>query len=203
MASEKHQLLAGEHDWHSSEYVDQWIARDVTRDEERRPLLRRMFTSLPFSSEKPIRVLDVGGGYGLVTEELLKLHPHAQVTLQDYSEPMLEHARQRLSAHADQIAYVSCDLRDASWTARVGGPFDVAISAIALHNLRDPKLIAACYRGIRELLAPGGAFVNCDHFDRIGGVEKHVQTLQESGFARAECTWQEPRNAILTAYTAA
>src|SRR5690348_14153964 len=28
------------HDWHSQAYVEDWIARDATRDEERRPRIR-------------------------------------------------------------------------------------------------------------------------------------------------------------------
>ena len=32
----------GHHDWHSQEYVDHWIDHDLTRDDERRPVLRDM-----------------------------------------------------------------------------------------------------------------------------------------------------------------
>ena len=32
----------GKHDWHSREYVENWIGRDVTHDDERRPLLQQM-----------------------------------------------------------------------------------------------------------------------------------------------------------------
>jgi ubiquinone/menaquinone biosynthesis C-methylase UbiE len=73
------------------------------------------------------------------------------VTLQDYSEPMLDEARRRLSRYADRIGFVLADLREPSWTKRVGCPFDLAVSAIAIHNLRDPALIAACDRACRFL----------------------------------------------------
>src|SRR5579885_1857213 len=73
----------GEHDWQSPEYVNDWIERDVTRDDQRRPLLQKMIGMAPFAREAPIRVLDVGAGYGLVSEQVLMIFPRAQLTLQD------------------------------------------------------------------------------------------------------------------------
>lgn len=187
------------HDWQSAEYVAEWIASDATRDEERRPILHRMVADTPFDKDAPIRVLDVGGGYGVVTEEALKVYPHAKVVLQDYSAPMLERARERLRPYAGQVDYVLCDLRDPAWTDRVAGPFDLAVSALALHNLRDPALIAACYRGISGLLVPGGVFVNCDRFDRVGGVEENLRSLRDAGFIEAKCTMHESGSVTLSA----
>ncbi len=60
------------HDWHSTEYVSEWIARDVTRDDERRPLLRQMLASAGLPHDAAPDVLDVGAGYGAVTEEVLR-----------------------------------------------------------------------------------------------------------------------------------
>jgi hypothetical protein len=37
----------GDHDWHSREYVDDWIARDVQRDGQRRPMLQQMLKRAP------------------------------------------------------------------------------------------------------------------------------------------------------------
>ena len=90
----------GHHDWHSQEYVDHWIDHDLTRDDERRPVLRDMMQHAPFPADAAVEVLDIGAGYGIVSEEALKAFPNARVTLLDYSAPMLEHARRRLSAYA-------------------------------------------------------------------------------------------------------
>ena len=68
------------HDWHSQSYVEEWIARDLLRDEERRTRLRKMLSVAAFSPDTAISVLDVGGGYGMVTEEVLRAFPHARVT---------------------------------------------------------------------------------------------------------------------------
>ncbi|MGH7090168.1 MAG: class I SAM-dependent methyltransferase [Stellaceae bacterium] len=196
----------GEHDWHSQDYVSWWVGRDAGRDAERRERLQAMLAHAPFAREAEIAVLDVGGGYGLVSEEVLRAFPRARVMLQDYSEPMLAEARRRLAHHGEQVRTVLADLLDPSWTGAVGGPFDLAVSAIAIHNLRDVQAIAQCYRGIARVLKPGVPFLDYDlFFDRIGGVEGHRRMLLEAGFARVLCLWQgqDSPAATLAAYAAA
>jgi ubiquinone/menaquinone biosynthesis C-methylase UbiE len=190
------------HDWHSPSYVEDWIARDQTRDAERRPRLREMLCAPPLARDAAIAVLDVGGGYGVVSEEVLGLFPRARVTLQDYSQPMLDAARQRLAQHRERVGYALADLRDPAWTDAVGGPFDLAVSAIAIHNLRRLDLIAQCYRGIARVLKPGALFLDYDLFDLIGGVAAQTESLKAAGFASVDCLWQEAPRAILAAATA-
>src|SRR5438270_304868 len=197
MASEPSRRPSMHHDWHSAEYVADWIAHDVARDPERRPRLQSMLAAAPFSRDAAIRVLDVGAGYGAVTEEVLKAFPQARVTLQDYSTPMLGEARRRLAGQAAQLRYVTADLTDPTWSQAVGGPFDLAVSAFALHNLRDLPMIFACYRAIHDLLRPAGCFLDYDLF--FAGIEGHMTELRAAGFASVDCPWQEPPRAIVVA----
>jgi SAM-dependent methyltransferase len=185
------------HDWQSVDYVSGWIQHDVARDPERRPLLQQMLSSAPFPRDAELNVLDVGAGYGVVTEEVLAAFPAARVTLQDYSQAMLDQARQRLAADADRLSYVLCDLFDPSWPRQVGGPFDLAVSAIVLHNLGRRGKIFACYPAIHDLLRPDGSFLNYDRF--TAGVEEHLTELRAAGFGHVECTWQQPPHAIVVA----
>jgi ubiquinone/menaquinone biosynthesis C-methylase UbiE len=189
------------HDWHSEQYVTDWIAHDVARDPERRPRLQQMLEMAPFPRDAAIEVLDVGAGYGAVSEEVLKRFANARVTLQDYSQPMLAEAQRRLAAHAARLTYVAADLSDPAWPQAVGGPFDLAVSAIALHNLRDPAKIFACYRAIHDLLRPDGRFLDYDLF--FAGAEGHIAELKKVGFASVECAWVDPPRAILVAAPAA
>jgi ubiquinone/menaquinone biosynthesis C-methylase UbiE len=188
-----------EHDWHSTDYVGWWITRDVSRDAERRERLRAMLTQAGFAADAEISVLDIGGGYGVVTEEVLTAFPRARVCLQDYSEPMLAEARQRLSAYDGRVDYALADLTDPGWVGEVSGPFDLAVSAIAIHNLRDLGLIAQCYSGIARVLKPGALFLDYDLFDLIGGVAAQSETLKAAGFADVDCLWQNSPLAILAA----
>jgi tRNA (cmo5U34)-methyltransferase len=188
--------LTTPHDWHSDQYVADWIVHDTARDPERRPRLQSMIAEAPFPRDAEFAVLDVGAGYGAVTEEVLKAFPRARVTLQDYSQPMLAEAQRRLAGHAAQLRYVTSDLSDPNWASGVGGPFDLAVSAIALHNLRDAAKIFACYRTIHDLLRPGGRLLDYDLF--FEGVEAHIAELRDAGFT-VECPWQEAPRAILIA----
>ena len=193
----------GEHDWHSQDYVAWWVERDAGRDAERRQRIREMLAHAGFAREAGIAVLDVGGGYGLVTEEVLAAFPHARVSLQDYSQPMLDEARRRLAGHGERVRYILADLRDPAWTGAVGGGFDLAVSAIAIHNLRDSQAIAACYRGIASVLKPGAPFLDYDLFDIAGGLAFHETLLKEAGFARLACLWRQGPAATLAAYAGA
>ena len=197
MPSEAKTFRPFPHDWQSADYVAGWIDHDITRDPERRPLLRQMLSSVPFPRDAQLEVLDVGGGYGVVTEEVLAALPAARVTLQDYSRAMLDQARRRLAGDADRITYVLADLMDPAWPQHVGGPFDLAVSAIVLHNLGSREKIFACYPAIHGLLRPGGYFLNCDRF--IDGLEGHLTALRAAGFGRVECTWQDAPRAIVVA----
>ena len=199
MSSAQDRIPVDHHDWHSPNYVEEWIARDVTRDEERRLRLREMLAAAPWAADAEIAVIDVGGGYGVVTEEALRAFPRSLVTLQDYSQPMLDEARQRLTRYGGRVRYAVGDLREPNWTAAAGGPFDLAVSAIAIHNLRDPGLIAACYRAIAGVLQPEGVFFDYDLFGLIGGVAAQIQTIGEAGFATVDCLWQEGRLATIRA----
>jgi SAM-dependent methyltransferase len=190
-----------EHEWHSREYVDEWIERDVTRDNLRRPLLQQMLRLAPYAPEAEINVLDVGAGYGLVSEQVLRVFPRARVTLQDYSAPMFEHARNRLRLHHSRISYVLSDLRDSRWTGELQGPFDLVVSGLAIHNLRERSLMQTCYRSIYQLLRPGAIFLDYDLFGLVeGGVGTHRGWLHSAGFERTECTWEEPPLGIVAAW---
>lgn len=139
-----------EHDWHSGEYVEKWIARDVTRT-ERPQRLTEMLALAAVPKDAPIKVLDVGGGNGIVTETVLQLFPNARVTLQDYSAAMLDRARERFARYGEQVSYALSDLFDPAWAASAGGPFDLVVSSIALHNLAEMTAITAAYREIYGL----------------------------------------------------
>jgi SAM-dependent methyltransferase len=153
---------SGHHDWHSPEYVRDWIAADILNDEVRGPFLRRLVDRLPIDRGAPITVLDVGSGYGMLSRALLESLPRAHVVLHDLSDAMLDQARQRLSEFSDRVSFVQADLRTSEWTRVVGGPFDVIASSMAIHNVRQPAQIRRIYLDITGLLTRGGCFVNID-----------------------------------------
>ena len=158
MTSDPH----GRHDWHSQQYVEDWIASSAEREAARRIILRRVVSLIPREPEAALRVLDVGAGYGALSAEVLAHYPRAELVCQDFSEPMFAHARERLVWASSRVSFTHSDLSDPAWTAALAGPFDAVVSAIAIHNVRYPERIRAIYAEICDLLAPGGCFLNYD-----------------------------------------
>ena len=187
------------HDWHSDRYVADWIARDARRMAERMPILEALIAAVPFRADAQIDVLDVGSGSGVVSEAVLDAFPAARLTLQDFSEPMLARARERFSTHDRAIKYVQCDLEDPAWPQKVGGPFDLVVSGIAIHNLKDLAAMAACYEAVHGLLKPGGCFLDYDHFDKFGGVPLHQHSMKVAGFKAADPVWHKHPTAVVKA----
>src|SRR5262249_25422022 len=112
---------------------------------------------------------------------------------------MLDRAKARLAADAARVRFVVGDLRDPAWAKSVGGPFNLAVSGIAIHNLYDMAAIAACYEAIYGLLKRSGCFIDYDHFDNVGGVPLHQHMMKVAGFKDAEPVWHEHPTAILKA----
>jgi cyclopropane fatty-acyl-phospholipid synthase-like methyltransferase len=192
----------GHHDWHSAAYVDDWISQDFTRDEERRPVLRQLARLLELPRDRPVRVLDVGGGYGMLSGEVLGEWPDATIVLHDFSRPMFEHAEQRLAGFADRLSFHPGDLRDPSWTQGLAGPFDAVVSALAIHNVRDPAVIRRVHRDIFGLLAADGRFLDVDIMRAPTSPEAHVRWLLDAGFERAAILWTDATQTMIGAFRA-
>jgi SAM-dependent methyltransferase len=189
------------HDWHSHCYVEDWIARDARRMAERMPILEALVAAIPFPGDAAIDVLDVGAGSGVLTEAVLDAFPAARITLQDFSEHMLARAREKFESFNRTIRYVKCDLGDPSWPQQVGGPFDLVVSGIAIHNLKDLAAMAACYEAVHGLVKPGGCFLDYDHFDKFGGVPLHQHSMKVAGFKAADPVWHRHPTAVIKAVT--
>jgi len=62
-------------------------------------------------------------------------------------------------------------------------------------------LMQACYYSIYRLLRQTGIFLDYDLFGLVdGGVATHRRWLQEAGFEKTECTWEEERLGIIAAW---
>jgi SAM-dependent methyltransferase len=201
---------SGHHDWQSPDYVDRWIASDVLKDDERRVVLRRILDRLPIVRDEPIRALDVGAGYGVLTSELLESLPRSNVVLVDLSPRMLEHARMRLAEASDRLRTVEADFRDARWKSAVDGPFQVVASAMAVHNVRYPELIRQIYADMTSLITPDGLFLNIDLVaparpgNDAAGVEvfdllAQMNYLRDIGMRTVDCVYREGSVAAVVA----
>lgn len=102
------------------------------------------------------RVLDVAGGTGDVSFELCESCPPASIELTDFTPEMLDVARERIDAGANQGVPVSLAEVDAHALPYAGASFTVVTCAYGLRNFSDRT------RAMREaarVLKPGGRYV--------------------------------------------
>ena len=103
------------------------------------------------------RVLELGGGPGLLAEAIVARQP-VDYMLLDFSEPMLALARQRNPG----IACVLRDFLDPAWPDGLG-TFDAIVTMQAVHELRHKRRAQLLYTQALAVLAPGGLLVVADH----------------------------------------
>ncbi len=115
--------------------------------------------------EQPVEnFLDLGCGDGILGVAILGEYPSALGVLADFSEPMLEQAREQLKEYTGQLAFENLDYGDKAWVNRIQakGPFDAVVSGYSVHHQPDVRK-REIYQEIHSLLKPGGWFVNIEH----------------------------------------
>jgi tRNA (cmo5U34)-methyltransferase len=153
--------------WKSAEHVTSWIANRAP-EVERAPLRKRLVSLLPFEPGADIRVLDLGTGTGLLSLEVLNAFPNSHVVCQDFSEAMLDNARDNLAKFAGRVSFCNSDLRTPAWRQAVDGTFDAVVAGFAVHAV--PERIQAIYNEVFGLVRPGGCFMTCDNVTAPGPV---------------------------------
>jgi tRNA (cmo5U34)-methyltransferase len=136
-------------------------------------------------------VLDLGTGTGETLLRVLVRHPGATAVGIDEGEAMLGAAATRLAGRA-------VDLRVADLAGPLpDGPFDLVVSALAVHHLDGPAK-AALFARVAAVLRPGGRFVLGDvvvpvdpadavtplseDFDRPSTLAEQLAWLEDAGF---------------------
>lgn len=111
----------------------------------------------------PTRILDLGCGNGILGRYLLHLFPSASCLFMDFSDPMLDAARENVGA-LPRATFAKADFSDPSWRAVVEpyGPFDIVVSGFAIHHQPDERK-HALYAEIHDLLPAGSIFLNMEH----------------------------------------
>lgn len=152
-------------------------------------------------------LLDLGTGTGETLAAVLARHPGAAAVGVDESDAMLDAAAVRLAGS-------DVDLRVADLAEPLPpGPFDLAVSALAVHHLEGPAK-AALFTRVAAALRPGGRFVLGDvvipddpadavipvddDYDRPSTTGEQLAWLGEAGFA-ASVTWVDRDLVVLRA----
>jgi len=151
------------------------------------------------------RVLDLGTGTGETARRILVLHDDARLVGIDESEGMLAGARRNLpEARVDlRVGRLEEPLPD--------GPFDLVVSALAVHHL-DLARKSDLFTRVFSVLRPGGRFVLGDVVtpenpgdavtsidavhDRPDSVPDQLAALRSAGF-EARAAWLRRDLAVL------
>ena len=152
------------HEWTDAALVDEYIKRmDTREDEERRPIFEYMARLIGAEPGAALSVLDVGSGYGPVAAVVLDAFPNAHAIGLDISEAMMTVGRERMARFGDRFRYMVGDFGPGVLPPEAveAGPFDVVVSARAIHHLSAERM-ASLYAHIYENLRPGGSFFNLD-----------------------------------------
>ena len=120
------------------------------------PLSMELITQAALKSTRSIhRVLDIGCGAGNNTVKLSHYGSPFDSDLVDLSLPMLEKARERISAvNTGKIRIFQGDFREIDLPEQ---GYDVILAAAVLHHLRDDQDWESTFRKIYRLTAPGGS----------------------------------------------
>ena len=92
-----HEHRHDHHDWDSPKYVSDWAAGQDEKEKARQEPFRVLAQTIPYDKQLPIRILDVGAGYGALTQFLLSHFPNATAVCQDGSEQMAKLGQERMA----------------------------------------------------------------------------------------------------------
>ena len=183
------------HDWSSRQYVSEWAERQDQREVDRQEIFQSMAKVLPYDPQAPIKILDLGAGYGALAQFLLSYFPNATAVCQDGSSEMAKLGRDRMKHLKGRIKYVLCDFSKPGWSRKIEGPFDAVVSSIAIHNVRSPDIIQAIYGETFSLVKSGGCFLN---FDRMTpSLKEQMKWLRDAGFDKVKSFWDGGRRALV------
>jgi hypothetical protein len=175
--------------------AERWPARGVVID--------HIVAQLQTLAAEPLHLLELAPGAGLLAERLLTALPHLHYVGIDSSAPMLAAVRERLHAYGERAVILDHDLNGESWLGHlthygVAGCFHAVVSLQSIHDLGGELQVSRIYRLARELLLPGGLFLNADLIVQPGeelpdnpgrrSVVRHLELLQAAGYRELACT---------------
>ncbi len=152
-----------------------------------------MAETIPFDKEAPIRILDLGAGYGALAQFLLRHFWNATAVCQDGSEEMAQLGHKRLADFEGRFSYCLCDFSQQGWSRALDGAFEAIVSSNAIHNVRSSATIRSIYREVFPLVKRDGCFLN---FDRTPSLEHQLEWLEEAKFVNVKCFWRTEKRSL-------
>jgi tRNA (cmo5U34)-methyltransferase len=125
------------------------------------------------------KLLDIGCGAGNFTLRVLSQVSPLDCVLVDLSQPMLDRARERVTAATSgNVQTIQSDMRSLNFNAAT---FDIILTGQVLHHLREDNQWEAMFANFHDWLRPGGALFIAD---LIAYDDPGIQSLMVSRYAR-------------------
>jgi tRNA (cmo5U34)-methyltransferase len=149
--------------WGSREFVERWATKGGWQAPFREVQTAMVLRMIPHPIDAPIRVLDIGAGYGALAVAVLNDRANATAVCLDASEAMLKLGKERARDLKDRISFVQGSLESSDWLKSVDGTFDAIISSRALHHFTENQRRRHIFREAFDLVRAGGCFLNADN----------------------------------------
>ncbi len=120
--------------------------------------------------EKAYRVLDLGCGNGVLSEQIFKKYHMAHIVGFDLTEEMLKAYNNKLSKYSGRFELKKGDFK----TDAIGDSYDIILAGLTLHHLTH-KERKEFYKTVYSALNAGGVFISRDI---IIDEDKDVRTQQ-------------------------
>jgi tRNA (cmo5U34)-methyltransferase len=149
--------------WGSCEFVERWATKGFWQAPIREAQAAMVLCMIPHQMEAPIRVLDIGAGYGALAAAVLNERSRATAVCLDASQAMLKLGEERNRDLKDRMKFIEGSLESANWLKAVDGTFDAVISSRALHHFTENQRRRFIFKEIFSLVRAGGCFINADN----------------------------------------
>lgn len=189
--------------YENAEVVAAYLHRLETQWPERTQIVQQIADLIIALRQPQPQVLELCCGPGRLAESLLTTAPHLKYTGVDISPPFLDFARRRLAAYTDQVTLVEADLADDPWPPLIATQgsderFHAIVSLQSLHDVGDEAAVSRVYGLAKELLLPGGFFLNADLIVAEGeelpnnpgrrSIPRHLDLLRAHSYHNVACT---------------
>ena len=149
--------------WGDKKFIEDWATKESWQAPIRDVQVEMALRMIPQPMDAPIRVLDIGAGYGAMAAAVLHDRVKATAICLDASDAMLKLGAEKNPGLKDRISFVQGSLETPDWLKSVHESFDVVISSRALHHFTENQRRRYIFKEVYDLVRAGGCFINADN----------------------------------------
>ncbi len=149
--------------WGDKQFIEDWASKENWQAPIRDVQTAMVLRMIPQPIAAPIRVLDLGAGFGALAAAVLRDRPNATAVCLDASAAMLKLGPEKNPDLKDCMTFVQASLESPEWLKSVAGNFDAVISARALHHFTGNQRRRDIFQELFGLVRAGGCFINADN----------------------------------------